>query len=181
VTSRLANFALFQIGWFACVLAGAQGHPWLGTGVAVAIAAWHVARAVRPRDEFILLLTCAAIGAVFDSTLVAFGWVGYPSGALVAGTAPVWVVALWMLFGTTLNVSLRWLRPMPLAAAVLGAVGGPLAYWGGERLGGMTFLVPFAATLAFAAGWAVLTPALCRLATRFDGYAGIPDAVNSRR
>ena len=77
---------------------------------------------------------------------------------------------LWMLFATTLNVSLRWLRRMPAAAVVLGALGGPLAYWGGARLGGMTFAAPLAATVVLAVGWAVLTPAMVWLSRRFDGF-----------
>jgi hypothetical protein len=170
-TILLANFILFQVGWFACVLGGAHGTPWLGAGVALAIVAWHVGRAVRPRDEGILLLIAAGVGGAADTALVATGWVQYASGTLVAGTAPYWLVAMWMLFATTLNVSLRWLRRFPLAAVALGAIGGPLAYWAGARLGAMQFLVPVAATVALAAGWAVLTPLLVGLARRFDGYA----------
>ena len=175
--TKLVNFVAFQLGWFACVMGGAHGRPWLGTAVALLIAAWHVARAAPPRAELLLLLLCAGIGAVFDSALVAAGWVGYPSGTLVRGTAPHWLVAMWLLFGTTLNVSLRWLRSAPVAAAALGAIGGPLAYWGGERLGGIVFVEPVAATVAMAVGWAILMPGLCRLAQRFDGYAPAPAAA----
>ncbi len=166
----LANFILFQVGWFACVLGGANDRPWLGTGIAVAIVAWHVARAGRPRDEMILALISAGIGALADSVLVASGWVRYASGTVVPGAAPVWLVAMWMLFATTLNVSLRWLRRYPFAAVALGAAGGPLAYWGGARLGAMEFVAPVAATAALGLGWAVLTPLLIRLSRRFDGY-----------
>ena len=169
-TVMLANFLLFQIGWFACVLGGANDRPWLGTGIALAIVAWQIGRAGRPRDELILVLISAGIGAVADSALVAVGWVVYASGTVVAGTAPVWLVAMWMLFATTLNVSLRWLRRYPLAAIALGALGGPLAYWAGARLGAMDFAAPIAGTVALALGWAVLTPLLVRLARRFDGY-----------
>jgi hypothetical protein len=169
----LANFILFQIGWFACVLGGAHDVPWLGTGIALAIVAWHIGRAVRPRGELILVLMSAGIGAVADSALVAIGWVRYSSGTIIAGTAPVWLVAMWMLFATTLNVSLRWLRRFPLAAIAFGAIGGPLAYWGGARLGAMEFAAPVAATTALAVGWGALTPILVRLAQRFDGYAPV--------
>jgi hypothetical protein len=172
-TILVANFILFQIGWFACVLGGAHDAPGLGAGVALAIAAWHVGRAVRPRDEGMLLLIAAGVGAAADTALIATGWVRYASGTLLAGTAPYWLVAMWMLFATTLNVSLRWLRRFPLAAIALGAAGGPLAYWAGARLGAMTFVAPVAATVALAAGWAVLTPLLVGLARRFDGFAPI--------
>jgi hypothetical protein len=167
----LANFILFQVGWFACVLGGANDRPWLGTSIALAIVVWHVGRSPRPRAETILVLAAAGIGAVADTLPVAADWVRYASGTVVPGTAPVWLVAMWMLFATTLNVSLRWLRRYPLAAIALGALGGPLAYWGGARLGAMEFVAPVAATVALAIGWAVLTPLLVWLARRFDGYA----------
>ena len=173
----ITNFVLFQIGWFACVLGGAHDWPWLGTSIALVIVGWHVARAVRPRDELVLILIAAGIGAVFDSALVILGWVAYHSGTLIPGTAPYWIVTLWMLFATTLNVSLRWLRRSRLAAIALGAVGGPLAYWGGARLGAMEFVVPVAATAAIAVGWAVLTPFLVWLAQQFDGYAPASVAI----
>ena len=172
----LANIILFQVGWFACVLGGAGDRPWLGAGIALAIVAWHVGRARRPRDEAILAVISAAIGAAADSALVFAGWVVYASGTIVAGTAPVWLVVMWMLFATTLNVSLRWLRGRTLAAIALGAIGGPLAYWAGARLGAMEFVAPVAATTALAAGWAALTPLLVWLARRFDGCAPMPAA-----
>ena len=169
----LANFILFQVGWFACVLGGAHDHPWLGAGVAVAIVAWHLARARQPRRELALVLISTGLGAIFESALAALGWVRYPSGTLVAGAAPVWLVAIWMVFATTLNVSLRWLRRFPVAASALGALAGPLAYWGGARLGAMEFVSPVAATASLAIGWAALTPALLAIAKRFDGVAPV--------
>ena len=166
----LANIAAFQIGWFACVLGAAHGMPWAGVAVAFVVVALHLNRAPRPRTELALLLIAAAIGAVFDSALVALGWIAYPNGTLIAGTAPVWIVAMWVLFATTLNVSLRWLkRSLPLAIA-FGAVGGPLAYVAGGKLGGLSFLQQSPALAALALGWAVITPVLLRIAGRFDGF-----------
>ena len=40
----------------------------------------HLRAARRPFDEFLLAICCALIGALFDSALVALGWVGYTSG-----------------------------------------------------------------------------------------------------
>jgi hypothetical protein len=165
-----ANFLVFQIGWFACVLGGAHGLPWVGTGIALAIVAWHLTRAVRPKQELRLVLSAAAIGALFDSMLVALGWLAYPSGTLIAGTAPHWIVALWMLFATTLNLSLAWLRRRLFIAVLFGAVGGPLAYLGGAKLGAMSILAPTPALIALAVGWALLTPVLVNLSMRFDGF-----------
>jgi hypothetical protein len=168
--SSLVNFVVFQVGWFACVLGAARGLPWVGTAIAAIIVAWHVARAPHPRPELALVLGTALLGFAWDSALVAMGWIAYPNGAIVDGTAPVWIVAMWALFATTLNVSLRWLKHrLPLAVA-LGAAGGPLAYAGGGRLGGLAFVAPVPALVALALGWAVLTPLLLRLADRWDGF-----------
>ena len=165
-----ANFLAFQIGWFASVLGGAHDLPWVGTGIALVIVAWHLTRAARPKQELLLVLSAAAIGALFDTLLVWLGWFTYSSGTLIAGTAPHWMVALWMLFATTLNLSLAWLKRRLFVAVLFGAIGGPLAYLGGEKLGALNFASPTAGLIALAIGWALLTPLLAMIAQRFDGF-----------
>lgn len=171
----IINFALFQFGWFACVLGAAWGLPWAGTGIALAIVAMHLLMANRPQTELKLLAIAAAIGVGFDSTLAALGWVAFPSGILIPGMAPHWMVALWLLFATTLNVSLGWLKRKPLLAVVFGAVGGPLAYFGGAKLGALSFIDMTPALIALAIGWALITPLLVQLAKRFDGFVSQRD------
>lgn len=172
-----ANILAFQIGWFACVLGGAHDLPWVGTGIALVIVAWHLTRAARPKQELLLVLSAAAIGALFDTLLVWLGWFTYSSGTLIAGTAPHWMVALWMLFATTLNLSLAWLKRRLFVAALFGAIGGPLAYLGGEKLGALNFASPTAGLIALAIGWALLTPLLAMIAQRFDGFVSRLDAA----
>ena len=79
----------------------------------------------------------AVIGAGFDSALVNSGWVSYASGQFSAYIAPYWIITMWMLFATTLNVSMRWMRGKPVLAAVFGLIGGPAAYLAGQKLGGI--------------------------------------------
>lgn len=167
----VVNMLLFQAGWFACVLGAAAGRPWIGAAAALAIVAWHLARALRPLRELALVAAAVVAGAVFETLLVQSGWVRFDQGVLVAGTAPYWMVALWAIFATTLNVSLRALRPYPWLAALFGAIGGPAAYWAGAGLGAMEFVAAGLALAAIGAGWAVLAPALFGAARRLDGYA----------
>jgi hypothetical protein len=173
MVSRMAfvlNIALFQLGWFACVLGAAHGFVWQGALVALAIVAWHIARAGEPRRELALVACAAALGVAFESLLVQSGWIRFGGGTLVEGAATYWMVALWALFATTLNVSLRGLRHRGWLAALLGAIGGPLAYYAGARLGALEFVALGAGLAAIGAGWAVLTPLLLRAALRLDGY-----------
>jgi hypothetical protein len=165
----LVNFAAFQLGWIACVLGGANQLPWLGTLVAALIVAWHLSQAQSPARELTLLAGVGALGATWDSLLVTAGWLTYPSGTLLTGTAPHWIVAMWVMFASTLNVSLRWLRGRWILGTILGAVAGPLAYYAGARLGGVAITEPLLAFTALAVGWAAFVPLLIKLSIRFDG------------
>jgi hypothetical protein len=169
----LINFLLFQLGWFGCVLGGAAGVPWLGAMLATAIMAWHLLRTPDPCAELKLIGAAVAIGTVWDSLLVWQGWLAYPSGMVLPFAAPYWIVIMWALFATTLNVSLRWLKGRWLYAFLFGAVGGPLAYLAGQGLGAVEFVETRSALLALLVGWALFTPLLVALSRRYDGYARI--------
>jgi hypothetical protein len=169
--NTLFNAVLYQVGWFACVLGAAAGLPWIGALVACAIVGWHLSRAARPARELALVATAVVAGAAFETLLVQAGWVRFDTGVLVEGTAPYWMVALWAVFATTLNVSLRSLRQRPWLAALLGAAGGPAAYYAGARFGAIDLAAIGTALTAIALGWTVLTPALMAAARRLDGYA----------
>jgi hypothetical protein len=166
-----ANFLLFQAAWLCGVLGAAHGRPWLGPVAALAAVAWHLARARRAQPEILLVAAALALGAAFENLLVLGGWLRFEPGSAVAGIAPVWMVALWAAFATTLNVSLRLLHRRQAIAAALGAVAAPLAYYAGARLGAVELVNSGTALLAVGVGWVVLMPVLVSLAARLDGYA----------
>jgi len=174
------NFIAFQVAWFACVLGGANDRALVGTLVVGAVIGLHLALAQRPLPEALLIAVAAVIGLIWDSWLVALGLMSYPTGNIAPGLAPYWIVAMWALFATALNLSMAWLKGRPWLAALFGAVGGPLAYLAGERLGGLQMPDPVVALGAQALGWAVLLPMLTRLATRLNGFGPVPPAAWSR-
>ena len=165
------NLLLYQAGWAACVLGAARGAPWLGVAAAVAIVSLHLANAREPRREARLIAGAVAAGAAFETLLVQAHLLRYPNGVLIEGTAPLWMLALWAMFATTLNVSLRSLRGRPWLAAILGAVGAPLAYYAGERMGALQLGDKYFALGMIAVGWAWATPLLLAAARRHDGFA----------
>jgi hypothetical protein len=150
---RLFNFVAYQLAWFACVLGAAHDLAWAGALFAVAVAALHLALRRDPA-ELRLVVSAAAIGFVVDSALVRADFVEFAS-ADSSGWAPFWMVSLWMAFATTLNHSLHWLASRPWVAALAGAIGGPLAYLAGAKLGALTIAAPAPALILIAGLWAV--------------------------
>jgi len=167
----LFNYVLFQLGWFACVLGAANGWPTLGLPVVALAVLVHFWTARKAKREVCLLLICALSGLVFDSALLLTGWIEYPNGIWLPGLAPYWIVIMWILFGTTLNRSLVWMRGRPRLSLLFGAVGGPLTYAAGQGLGAMNMLQPVPAMAALAVGWGILLPMLFAVAARLDGFA----------
>jgi sigma54-dependent transcription regulator len=85
------------------------------------------------------------------------------------------MVALWLNFAATLNVSLAWLRGHYALAAAFGAVGGPLAYYGGAKMGATEVLPSQGGLLVLAIGWGVMTPVLVWLARVFTSGTKTPE------
>jgi hypothetical protein len=165
------NILLFQTGWFACVLGVVHGMPWVGPLGAAPIVDWHLARAEQPRQELALVAPVAVLSALFQTLLGWFGWVRLETGVLIEGTAPNWMVALWAIFATTLNVLLRSTHPHRWLAAVLGGIGGLVAYYTGTQFNAVEFGIPAQVLAVIGIGWAILTPAPLATARRIEGCA----------
>lgn len=169
MNSKLVNFVAFQFGWFACVLGAANGFPWLGVLAVGMIVIFHIRTADNRAHEVQLLALAVVLGLVFDSLLVSSGWVRYPSGMLIPGLAPYWIIAMWALFSTTLNLSMSWLKGSLVVASVMGAVFGPLSYLAGQRLGAIELVDPVSSMILLAIIWAGVMPLLVFASNRFDG------------
>ncbi len=165
----ITNLVVFKIAWTVVVLSAAIGLPVFGlAAVAIAVGV-HVAMSKDRQSEVLLLTTAAIMGLGWESALVATGLVSYPSGNWVPGMAPYWIVSMWVLFATTINVGMRWLRRSVPIAVVAGALGGPMAFFAGSSLGAVNFSSTALALTAIGLGWAVLLPLLVHVARRLDG------------
>jgi hypothetical protein len=168
MNALLINLSLFKAGWLAAVFAAAASLPVLGTAVIGIAVAVHLWQSDEPRDELLLLALAAAVGFVWESLLVYAGIVQYGPNTALAATAPYWIVAMWVLFATTLNVGMRWLRKNLLVASLFGGLGGPMSFLAGEKAGAVTFPDTSTALVVIGLGWAVLLPLLVRFAARND-------------
>lgn len=165
----VVNLLAYQCAWLACVLGAAHQQLAIALVVSLAVLLLHLATASAPRLELALIGVAVVTGGLFESGLVAGGWVRVNDALLVGSSTPLLMVVLWAVFATTLNVALRPLRGRHVLIALLAAVGAPLAYLGGSRLGALEIPDTMPALLLISAGWAVMLPLLMRTAQRLDG------------
>ena len=160
------NFIGFQIGWFVCVIGAAQGQVLLAVIGALVIVAFHLFRN-NSYSELYIILAAMLIGFIWESLLLTSGWLSYDLVGESSLLAPIWLVAMWALFATTINLSMAWLKNRWLLASVMGALFGPLAFVAGEKLGAVQLIDRPLALLALALGWACLMPLMLWLADAF--------------
>jgi hypothetical protein len=178
--TNLINYALYQIGWFACVLGGASHRPWTGCLIALTLVGVHLTRSLERSIEVRLIALATAVGAVVEMMQIAAGTYRFTSGTVIDALPPPWLLAMWAQFATTFLSSLRTVVSRPLQAALFGAIGGPIAFLAGERLGAVTLMPPVVhGLLRLSVSWALalvvfsaavrrVAPGAPRAAVRFD-------------
>ena len=158
----------YQAVWFAAVIGANHGNDWPGVLGLLLYAAAQLLLARRYRVDLSLMATALVFGFLLDGGLIRSGLASYAAAWPQLAIAPAWILALWMTFALTFTQSLSYLQSRLWLAALLGLIGGPLAYLGAAR---GWHVVAFAeptrhALLVLAVGWALATPALAWLARR---------------
>lgn len=153
------NLCGFQLAWWLAVVWGSVTWP-----VLLLLVALHLFFHTKPITEAKLISAAACLGFTLDSLLMYLGvFVFSPESFL----PPLWLAILWCCFAATLNQGLSWFSNKLLAAAVIGAIAGPLSYLAGEQLGAVSFGQPLWLTLwLLVVTWALLFPALVLIAVK---------------
>ena len=141
--SLLINFSLYQIGWFAIVLGAAHDRAWSGMALALSLLVIHLTLVRGWQRQLTLVLASGTVGFLFDSLQLWFGVFRFPGGGMLCDwLAPPWDAVLWMQFATILPFCLRWLSGRYWLCSAMGFVGGPIAFYTGEKFGAIVFLDP---------------------------------------
>jgi hypothetical protein len=156
----------YQAVWFVAVIGAGHGMAWPGMVGMLLYASAQLLTARHYRVDLSLMGTALVFGFLLDGGLIRSGVASYAAAWPHLAMAPAWILALWMTFALTFTQSLRYLQSRLWLAALLGLVGGPLAYLGAARgWHVVTFAPPtWHALLVLAIGWALATPALAWLA-----------------
>ena len=164
----LVNFIGFQVGWFACVLGAANDKELLGMIVALGVIIYHIVTQGDSFKELKLVLIALAIGLIWETWVLNLDILRYPSHPDALFWAPSWLIMMWALFATTINLSMAWLKGRWVLSVFMGAVFGPLAFIGGERLGAVVFLDSTLSIIILSVGWGLLMPLLLWTAERIN-------------
>lgn len=171
--SKIINAAIYQIGWFSCILGAAWGYPIVGSFLAIFLIAVHLYWAESPKTEFKLILFTCLLGVSLDSIQQALGVFSFKIESGWPLWIPLWIFVIWAQFATMFHYALYWLSGRYLLAASFGLVGGPFAYWGGVRLGaaelGENILFSF---ITLALVWALVTPLLFWISAKLNPAEG---------
>ena len=158
------NFVCFQVGWFACALGATHGWPLMGPLVVGVLLILQLPLVPAPGRQARFVLTTSLLGWLIDSGLAYAGVLAFPGGGMFFGLCPLRMAALCANFAGTFHLCLDWLRGRYWLASVLGAFGGAIAYYGGQRLGALQLGGDAALSLlVIAVEWALVTPALVGL------------------
>lgn len=149
----LINLALFQIGWFVCVVGG-DIYAVAFTLAALFIHNWLV---LSSASEWKLIGIVVVVGCLWDVLMAQSGVISYSDPILFG--IPVWLVCLWFLFATTFMHALFWMNRHLALAMIFAAVMGPASYWLGSNLTDADLGLPILTSLlVMAIGWALLFP-----------------------
>ncbi len=162
--SVVISALLYYAGWLGAILGAAQGEPLVGSMTVMAILLIGLIQGGRPEVGFAGLALLLGLG--FETLLLELQWVAYsPEVKSPLGwNPPIWMLLLWPLLMRTLadGQCLAWTKGRWVVCIVFGAVGGGLAYYGGQSLGALQFLQEdkIMTAIGIGVGWGILFPAL---------------------
>ncbi len=166
----------YELVWVAAVLGAGHGLAWPGLAAAALFAAWRLSTSPQPRAELKLVGVTLLLALALEGLWVVGGLIVYAAPWPLAN-APAWLMAIWVSFALTLVPLFGYLHRRPALAALIGAVGGPLAYLGAGRAHALQLNAPaWRGLLALSLGWAIALPSLTSLAGRWSRAGALGDA-----
>jgi predicted DCC family thiol-disulfide oxidoreductase YuxK len=134
----LINYLLYTTGQMVSIYLGSVGFESVAcTIIFLSIAAQLLVQFFKNRpvyyQDLLLAIFTLIFGSLFEMFLIAAGLISYgPEFPIIS---PPWILGLYPLFSQTLNHAFSFVNHYRWTGFLLGAIGGPLAYWGGESLG----------------------------------------------
>ena len=152
LSSAIANGVIFNVLWFCCV-AGRYEYLWLVAPAVLVYAGLLIFYGVISARQMGMVIL---VGVLVDSVYTVTGVFRFDQDNLLL---PLWMCVLWVAFATTLPLSMKLFGRNGYLAALTGALGFPFSYFIGEKLGAISFGLPFHwMALMVGVTWAMILP-----------------------
>ena len=141
----------FELCWFALVY-------WQHLAAMPVLLYWLYGVWRLGKSERIAVLVILLAGVAMDTLLSMLDVLNFNGSSLM----PLWFVVLWAVFALAAVEFMAKVLSKPWLAALLGASGGPLSYWGGAALSGgvLQFPSPLFSITVLVIAWALFAVAL---------------------
>jgi hypothetical protein len=165
---KWANPVGFLISAISCYQGVIHGIPWLGWIVLLIVLCILLIMTPEKKRRLILTLVVAITGFALDSCLIIFKVYSvniYSRWILPEPFCPDWILALWMNFGFMMYINWRMMKNRHILAAIIGIVFAFIIYGNAASANLIMLKLPnFTSLIIIAAIWAILVPAIYRLA-----------------
>lgn len=171
-----ATLVAYEVVWLITIVGAGHGLVWPGIAAVGLFACWRLTASPCRSIELKLIAVAVPLAIALEGFWVTAGVIAY-AAPWPLPTAPAWLIALWVAFALTLIPLFGYLHGRPVLAALLGAVGGPLAYLGGARAHALQLPTPaWRGVLALSLGWALAMSTLTSLAGRWLRASAVGEA-----
>ncbi|HGK6671984.1 TPA: DUF2878 domain-containing protein [Legionella pneumophila] len=158
---QLGQFVFFQIQWWCCLLSASSPHYRYLFLFALVLAVYDVWRHFKIPRLWLLLVLIASLGLINDTLLMHLNILYFFDDSLLI--IPPWLWVLWVCFGGWF-LKADWINKNYLLMSLLGAIGGPLSYFAGFKLGAISFPQPlFVTMIILLIDWILLVLTITKL------------------
>jgi hypothetical protein len=171
IEKKIVVGIIYQIMWFVLVISAGRPASMLAIpSTLMLVGLLLLLYSNNLKLDLVFIASAALLGFASDSILIGIGILEPVRSIMPAPFAPLWLASIWIIFVLFLRISLKSLQKRPLLQFIIGAVGGPLAYWSGTRLGALALHDHLPLTFIIMAGvWALICRSLFLLSARLSG------------
>ena len=139
---RLLNYStlngiLFYVAWYACIYGAALDFELLGVFLTLGLIATHYVLSPKKGKDLIFLALFLTVGFLGDYFLLSLDLISYPfvTFDLTTFGVPLWVLAIYASFSTTINHSMGLIHHFPIFSSLSGGFGGSVSYYLAAKMG----------------------------------------------
>lgn len=157
---KIVNFALFYLGWFICII----WHNQLAGIACLAICLANILLMRYKAKEILIIFLISALGLANDGLATGLGIFNFANAEKYYSSQNLWLLALWILFTSTFNSSLKFIKGYKtFTLGIIGGVGGLISYYSGIRFEVFTTDNTLLSLIYIGVNWMFLFPLLFRL------------------